>query len=284
MAYTTSLILACDIGGTHITSAIVDTNGWKVLSDSLTRQHVISSADAKSIFQTWSNNIKACLDKSGLNLNKIGIAMPGPFDYENGISLMKDQDKYDNLYKINITEGLQDALQIENLEIKYINDAASFLQGEVYAQSLENEENVLGITLGTGLGSAVWNKGNKAFDANLWQAPYQKSIFEEHLVTRWFTKRFFELSGNDLQGVKEIIDQHNESEHFKQLLEEYRLNLKDFLAYFSQLHKCSHFIIGGNIANAWNLINDNKTFADYKITTAQYAEKAALIGAASTFC
>src|SRR5690606_25071061 len=93
MSEAPSFILACDIGGTHITSAIVNTHNWEILSYTLTRAHINSSSDAKSIFQGWAGNIKSSLDKFDGIIKHIGIAMPGPFDYEGGISLMKNQDR-----------------------------------------------------------------------------------------------------------------------------------------------------------------------------------------------
>jgi glucokinase len=278
-----SFILACDIGGTHITSAIVDTNVWEILFDTLTRTHINSSSDAKSIFQGWANNIKSCMDKFDGTIAHIGIAMPGPFDYEHGISLMKNQDKYDSIYKLNVTHALKNELKNNCIPIKYINDAAAFLQGEIYAQELFNGSKVLGITLGTGLGSAVWTKGKKAFDADLWKEKYKESIFEEHLVTRWFTKRFKELTGKEEKGLKEIIEKYQETSALEQLIQEYRTHLKDFLAFFSNKYACNHFIIGGNISKAWDIIDTTNYFSEYKITKAQYAEKAALVGAASIF-
>ncbi|MGN0002631.1 MAG: ROK family protein [Sphingobacterium composti] len=278
-----SYILACDIGGTHITSAIVKTNGWEILSPTLTRVHINSTSNAKSIFQQWADNIKSCITQYNSPINFIGIAMPGPFDYDKGISLMKNQDKYDSLYKLSITDGIKHELQIPSIEIKYINDAAAFLQGEVYAQKLDNEDKVLGITLGTGLGSAVWKKGIKAFDADLWQQKYGNSIFEEYLVTRWFTYRFHELSGTKENGFKEIIENHQNTDAFEILIQEYRIHLKDFLTFFSELHQCKNFVIGGNISKAWDIIHDEYYFSEFKITKALYAEKAALIGAASIF-
>lgn len=282
MSETPSYILSCDIGGTHITSAVVNTNGWVILSGTLTRAHINSSSDAKSIFQGWAANITSCLKNFDGKIDKIGIAMPGPFDYDNGISLMKNQDKYDAIYKLDVTTALKAELQ-SDVEIRYINDAAAFLQGEIFAQQLEDQGKVLGITLGTGLGSAVWSTGQKAFDADLWKSEYKDSIFEEHLVTRWFTKRFEQLKGVKEKGFKEIIENHKSTAEFNQLIIEYGMHLKAFLDYFSNLHHCNHFIIGGNIAKAWTLIDQDNQFKDYKITKALYAEKAALIGAASIF-
>ncbi|VTQ03304.1 ROK family protein [Sphingobacterium daejeonense] len=122
-------ILSCDIGGTHITSAIVEKDSWKILDETITRSHVNSLENAKSIFLDWTNNMKACLEKTDISIKKIGIAAPGPFDYDKGIALMKGQSKYDSIYNMQVTEPILDGLGNTDLTILYINDAAAFLQG-----------------------------------------------------------------------------------------------------------------------------------------------------------
>lgn len=276
-------ILACDIGGTHITSAIVACDTWSILSETITRSEVNSSENAKSIFQSWTSAIKDSISRFNRPIDQIGIAMPGPFDYENGISLMNGQNKYDSLYKLDITSGLREGLGSPSLDIRYINDAAAFLQGEIFATGRHQEHCILGITLGTGLGSAIWQQGDKAYDADLWNTPYKDSIFEEYLVTRWFTKRFEELSGLRESGLKEIIEKHYQTDVFQSLMIEYRTNLHQFLTFFSDKHQCNNYVIGGNIAKAWGIINKDDSFVDFNIRIGEYEEKAALIGAASLF-
>lgn len=278
-------ILASDIGGSHITSAIVDTADWSILFESVTRNRVDSSSDAKSIFQNWASNLKETITKSPEEIKQLGIAMPGPFDYEKGISLMHNQDKYDSLFQLDTSAGIREAMGNSSIEIRYINDAAAFLQGEIFASKLDNEEKILGITLGTGLGSAVWSKGNKAFDADLWNTAYRDSIFEEYLVTRWFTRRFEELTGNKAEGLKEILEQHQDEAEFATLIQEYSAQLLDFLKFFSEKYNCTHYIIGGNIAKALDIITSYRTeeFSAYTIGRSNLDEKAAIIGAASIF-
>lgn len=279
-----NLVLTADIGGTHITSAIVDISTWQILEDTISRSHVNSKSDAKSILLSWKNCLTDSLQKTEHVISHIGIAMPGPFDYEKGISLMLNQDKYDALYQLNIQEALQETLD-HKTEIRFINDAAAFLQGEVFAGDLSGRSVMLGITLGTGLGSAVWKRGQKAFDADLWNSPYNDTIFEEYLVTRWLTKRFEELSGIAEKGFKDIIEKHRQTEAFDILLTEYAKSLYDFLSFFAEKYQCHSFILGGSIAKAWPIIESYNAsdFRAFEISTGQYAEKAAMMGAASLF-
>lgn len=277
-------ILSCDIGGTHITSAIVEKDSWKILDETITRSHVNSLENAKSIFLDWTNNMKACLEKTDISIKKIGIAAPGPFDYDKGIALMKGQSKYDSIYNMQVTEPILDGLGNTDLTILYINDAAAFLQGEVFGCGLENNERILGITLGTGLGSAVWNQGEKAFDADLWNTPYKDSIYEEYLVTRWFVKRFEELTGLKESGLREILEKHGETEEVEQLLSEYQENLLSFIKFFSKEYDCKILVIGGNIVKAWDRIFPEKSsLKEFEILIGKYQEHAAIIGAAAMF-
>ncbi|MFZ4260731.1 ROK family protein [Sphingobacterium sp. HJSM2_6] len=277
-------ILSCDIGGSHITSAIVDKSNWTIVDNTITRSQVNSLENAKSIFLDWTSNMKDCMAKLGIIISHIGIAAPGPFDYDKGIALMKGQSKYDSIYNIQVSQPILEGLGNSKIDIKYINDAAAFLQGEVFGAGLENQERILGITLGTGLGSAVWNNGDKAFDANLWDTPYKESIFEEYLVTRWFVNRFEDLAEIKEDGLREIIENHPNHPALSVMMSEYRENLIDFLTFFSEKYACNTFIIGGNIIKAWDTIFPDKSILkDFNVQIGKFQEHAAIIGAASLF-
>ncbi|KAF5272582.1 hypothetical protein FQR65_LT17349 [Abscondita terminalis] len=78
-------------------------------------------------------------------------------------TIMRDQETVNTEGEsLDTSAGIREAMDNSSIEIRYINDAAAFLQGEIFASKLDNEEKNKGITLGTGLGSAVWSKGNIA--------------------------------------------------------------------------------------------------------------------------
>lgn len=279
------LVIASDIGGTHITAALVDICQWQVSNESTTRQSVNSHADAKSILSAWAAPFKEVIASHPTLVSPvIGIAMPGPFDYENGISRMRDQDKYDNLYGMDIRRELAERIGVDGMNIRFINDAAAFLQGEVFAGKHNGHAKMLGITLGTGLGSAVWEKGNNAVDADLWKTPYLDSNMEEHLVTRWFVRRTAQHDVN-VTGLRELLQLRGQHAFVEDILAEYSHHLLQFLTFFSQKEKTDKFIIGGNISRAWNIFKgfNPEAFAQFDIHISQLGEDAALIGAAALF-
>jgi len=278
-------IVASDIGGTHITAALVETGRWQVMEESISRHHVDSHADAKSILLAWATPFQKVIQSHpGIASPLIGIAMPGPFDYENGISRMRNQDKYDNLYGMNIRRELAERTGIISKNICFINDAAAFLQGEVFAGKHDGHTKILGITLGTGLGSAVWEKGNNAADADLWKTPYLDSNMEEHLVTRWFVRRTAE-HGVKVTGLRELLQLRGQHRFVEDVLEEYSHHLLNFIRFFSEKEKTDQFIIGGNISRAWDIFRgfNTEAFDRFNIRISQLGEHAALIGAATLF-
>src|SRR5687768_16206029 len=97
-----NLIAGVDIGGTHITVCLVDIKENNIIAESSGRAHIDTSLDKDSIIKSWAEVIAEAHKKSSTPINKIGIAMPGPFDYENGISLIRGLHKYESLYGLNV--------------------------------------------------------------------------------------------------------------------------------------------------------------------------------------
>lgn len=280
-----SRILGVDIGGSHITAALVELKTRSILTDSLVRTEITASAAKEEIIADWSKAIKAAFESCDEQIGKIGIAMPGPLDYENGICLIQGQDKYEALYGLNIKKLLADQLGIDSEDILMMNDAACFLQGEVFGGAGSGFEHVVGLTLGTGLGTATYH-GGMAVDAALWNLPFKDSYAEAYLSTRWFIKRYQELYSVQLKNVKELVAHaaiHQNMEIFK----EFGTNLAGFLAEFLASEHADLVVIGGNIAKSFQLFESvlKNEFSNQcpgvQIKAATLGESAALIGAAS---
>lgn len=244
-----NIILSADIGGSHITTAMLDLESKVELSSTLFRTKLDSTASADEVLSNWVNAIKNSIQGAGLVPAKICLAMPGPMDYKNGICLIESQDKYRALFNLNLKNALAERLGFDAENIHFSNDAACFLKGELFCGSLTGFDQAVGLTLGTGLGTAH-TKNGVAHDANLWKMPFLDGIAEDYISTRWFTKRFNELSDDTVKDVKEIIDQHQQSNHFKVIFEEFSANLAKFLYQLVQSKKPLAIVIGGNIAHA----------------------------------
>ena len=282
----TKIILTADIGGSHITSALIDLEKKVEINGSWSRSKLNSTGFAADIIDAWAGTLeKSCLGYEIRSL-KINIAMPGPMDYKNGISKIKAQGKYKSLYNLNIKILLANRLGVSPSAIHFINDAACFLKGEVFSGSLEGYDHAIGLTLGTGLGTSHIING-QVKDAGLWSMPFLKGIAEDYISTRWFISRFAERSGITVNDVKDLIDNHRRSPYFKEIFAEFSFNLAGFIHKFIRKDMPLAAVIGGNIANAetYFLEDTRKHLAEmmgysFPLKKSTLGEKAALFGAA----
>lgn len=284
-----NIAVGVDIGGSHITTSLVNLEDFSLVPNTYVRKKIDSQAEAIPIIQEWSDAIKSSLDNFD-NINKrIGIAMPGPFDYKKGISYMQSVNKYGALYKLNVKEMLSTALGIPSSNIKFNNDAACFLQGEIYSGDLSKHDSAIGLTLGTGMGSA-YMVDKDAVDADLWKTPFKTGIIEDYISSRWFVNEFKIRTGISIKDVKELSEDYGAHEVTKALFNEFSSNLSVFLYRFLKQWDAEVIILGGNICKAESFFLRNTQRNLYEqmnlsipIYLSALGENAALIGAASLF-
>ncbi len=276
---------AADIGGSHITAALVEAETGMVLHNTWQRNMVPATGTVDEIIDAWSRVITGCYVHQHSKPVKWGIAMPGPFDYESGISYIRGQNKYDALYGLNVKMLLADKLGIKKETIHFTNDAACFLQGEVVAGAAMSMNEVIGLTLGTGLGSATFQNG-KVLDAGWWSMPFREGIAEDYLSTRWFTKRYRELSGNTIDNVRQLLEVSDRL-LLQNIFNEFGHNLGHFLLQAISQERIQLVVLGGNIAQTFHLFEKallhclTQAGSNTSVKPAVLGEQAALIGAAA---
>lgn len=275
-------IIGIDIGGSHITMAQVDTEKRKIVTSTYVREHVDSFGSKESIFSAWILAIEKGINDLMRNDLLIGIAMPGPFDYEKGISMMQ-QGKFIDIYQVDIKEELAKRLSISSDQIYFVNDAGAFLEGEVFGGCVQDYTKIFGITLGTGLGTAFYN-GETASDEDLWDSPFKDSICEDYLATRWFVNHYKILTGETISGTKELLDKPEEIQ--TKIFDDYADSFAEFIVQYVKHYNPEVLVIGGNIAKVYpyfkkrlNLhLEEHKI--DLPIKISAIFEDAAILGAA----
>ncbi|EHQ25772.1 ROK family protein [Mucilaginibacter paludis] len=280
------LVLGIDIGGSHITAGLVDMNTQQVLKQTYFRTLVNSFGTAEEILDSWTVIINKVFNTVNVSEKKIGIAVPGPFDYEAGISYIGGNKKYDSLYGLNIKKLLAQKLNIPEENILFMNDAASFLQGEIFAGVAVNQRNVIGLTFGTGLGTATCQDGVVA-DAGLWNSPLFDGIAEDYISTRWFLKYYFEKTDINVIDVKALDGIAATSAVARAVFRKFGDNVSVFLKAFIERENPEMIVLGGNISKAYarflpHLTNNlKKQGINIPIRVTKLGELAPLLGAAS---
>src|SRR5215208_2307946 len=113
-------VIALDVGGSSVKSALVATDR-QILGD-ISVDAIQSAASATEIFHRLAAIIAGHLENVR-TVRGIAFAFPGPFDYRQGICLIRNLGKYEALYGLNITANLKEILGMPALEICYRNDA-----------------------------------------------------------------------------------------------------------------------------------------------------------------
>ncbi|WP_223608613.1 ROK family protein [Chryseobacterium sp. OSA05B] len=240
-------IVGIDIGGSHITMAQVDPEKREIISSTYVREHVDSFGPKENIFSAWISAIEKVTHDLVKSELLIGIAMPGPFNYENGISLMQ-QGKFIDMYQVNIKQELIERLSISADQIYFVNDAGAFLEGEVFGGCVREYSRIFGVTLGTGLGTAFYD-GKVASDEDLWDSPFKDSICEDYLATRWFVNHYKALTGGEISGTKDLLDQPEDIQ--TKMFDEYADSFAEFIVQYVRNYDPEVLVIGGNIAKVY---------------------------------
>ena len=285
-----------DIGGSHISCALIDLENESIIKESLTEEAVDNKASTAEILGTWCG----ALSKTILSINKndlagIGFAMPGPFDYVKGIGLFEGVAKYDSLYGVDIAGALKKELNLgEEIPVRFINDATAFAIGEAWMGKAKGFKRSISITLGTGFGSAFIDDVIPVVDGDevpgqgcVWHIKYKDGIADDYFSTRWFVQSYHQITGELVNGVKDIAERAAIDNYAKNLFRRFGQNLSEFLFPFVKKFGAQALVIGGNVSGAFPLFEHglkSNGFIDIsdecKIFISELKEEAALIGGA----
>lgn len=280
----TNEIIGVDIGGSHITAGLVDLRLQTLDEHSIVRRSVNAQGKADEIISEWTACINA-VKRLSKGVERISVAMPGPFDYEKGIALMKGQGKYDQLYGLDVRHLLAASLNMPPEYLVFSNDAACFLAGEVSCGAARGANKAIGLTLGTGLGTAKYADGI-ADDAGLWNTPYKEGTLENYLSTGWFVRAYKEITGESIKGVYEIADLGRKHPVVQSIFSEFSVHLSTFLKFFIKKQEPEVVVLGGNITKTADLFLPKvqseleTSWIKIPIKTTSLGERAALVGAA----
>ncbi|MET7778335.1 ROK family protein [Streptomyces mirabilis] len=148
------MIPVLEIGGTHVTAALVDLRDGRVTSR--TRKPLDADGDAEDILGV----VRHCADGPPVPPGaRWGVAAPGPFDHARGVALFKGVGTFDALYGMDLRAALLDGLRQRPGDVVFLNDAHAFLTGEWSTGTVRGHRRAVGITLGTGVGSAFLADG-----------------------------------------------------------------------------------------------------------------------------
>ena len=199
-------VLVYDVGGSHISAAICEQHTYNLrgLSRAPLPADGAGHFSAASFGRLVHTLGEAAANAAGLDLDHVsgaGLAMPGPFDYDRGISKMRH--KLPSLFGVDLKTALSARFAWQPEQVRFVNDAAAFLLGEIGAGAAKGFQRSIGITLGTGIGCAFAIGNHIAMPPDpgvppggeIWNLPYNGATVEDFVSTRFLRHQFQNLTG-----------------------------------------------------------------------------------------
>jgi predicted NBD/HSP70 family sugar kinase len=275
-------VVALDLGGTHVSAATVDVNSATVVSGSRVREELAAGAGRDDLL----GRIRAAaIAAQAGRVDAAGVAVPGPFDYERGICLL--EHKLESLYRVDLRAELASALSLPSNTVRFLNDAEAFLLGEWWAGAARGHDRAMGITIGTGLGSAfvehgsIVRAGGRVPPAGeLYRVPFRNAPVEERISRRALLARY---EGDGVEVVEVARRARAGEQRARDAFDELSTDLADFLRPWLATFAPSCLVMGGSIARSWDLLERGLSSLEGEvavITPAEHIDEAALLGAA----
>lgn len=189
-----------DVGGSSIKSGRV--RDWQVTG--FRNDPYDAQGTAENILDAYATAIRTHLDAAEAAVGEVVLAHPGPFDYLNGLCLVRGVAKLESLYGRDLRAELSPLLP-SGCGLRFLNDAEAAIGGEARLGAGRPYRRILGLTLGTGLGSAFLVDGRVVREAEgvpeggeVHALPWHDETADDAFSVRGLRSRLRDTPGGDL--------------------------------------------------------------------------------------
>ncbi len=270
-----------EVGGSHVTAAVVSSVAWSV--DVVDRSKLESQKAAEVIVEQLAAAARKLPLASGL-----AVALPGPFDYATGVAWYRGVNKFDALYGHDLGKSLRSELGLER--VMFMNDAEAFAVGEWTAGEIRGLERCVGVTIGTGVGTAFLADGLVVREGEtvppggeLYRTSYDGLPLEGSISARAILRAYFVRTGLEEPeiGVKEIAERaRGGSADAREVLLAAFGVLASALTPWLERFGVTKVVLGGSISGAFDIVD---AVFDFDVAATDDTEHSALIGAAAHY-
>jgi glucokinase len=272
-------VAALELGGSHVSAARVDVATVQV--EDLLRLPL----DAQGPRAELIENVALAARSVAAGATRVGVAVPGPFDYDRGVCTIRGVGKLDALFGVDLRSELSRVFPAADATaIRFVNDAEAFLLGEAAAGAARGFSRAIGVTLGTGLGSAFLVDGaivrsgpGVPADGELHRVPFRGRPVEDMLSGRGLCVRF----GEDVDAARIASLADRGDGRATAAFSSFGADLATFLAPFVRRFGAQCVVVGGAITHAWPHFGSPLADAiEAEVAPAARLDDAALVGAA----
>lgn len=284
--------IGLDIGGTKIQGAVIDEKG------EILKTYRLETCAREGKDKVLDNISKIIDFLKTDDIKAVGVGTPGFIDSENGIVTFAGN--IDGWTGLNLKKEIE---KRSSLPVFIENDANIALVCEKWLGSGKGFNDIVMITIGTGLGGAVYNKKMGLLSGSNFQGAElghlilhpngeyctcgQSGCAESYCSGTAIVRHYEELTRNKLEG-QEIFELVKTDDNAKKVIDRFTSDLAWFLTSLRNIFDPELIIIGGGVINSkdywWKEVLEK--FYNYchlsekiEIKPAKYLNDAGVIGA-----
>jgi glucokinase len=287
------VILAIDAGGTSLKYALV---GFDRIFLSENQAEKIPSFGTRdellAAFFTIFKKSSELAEGQNSYVVAIGLAVPGPFNISEGISLMRH--KWPALYGINLISVFQGSgIFSDNIPVAFISDTHAFMLGEYMRGHARQFRKVTGVILGTGLGFGCMDDGVPLLNETggpryiIFSRPWKDGILEDYVTGPGITVLYRNKTGENLTPAEIAVLARDGTSAAAAIYSDIgtllAINIKEILMEF----KTECLVFGGKVSRDFELFRPSLEYGLGHIPNLRLiyssanSETSALLGAAA---
>jgi len=285
--------IGIDLGGTKIMTGVIETGG-NIIGTPV-KTPTVGKDSAEKIMNRIYSSVNKALKNAEISINDIagiGIGSTGPLSINRGVILNCPQLPHMHNYPI-----VKSIEKMFGVPVLLNNDANCLIYGETVFGAAAGKQNVLGFTLGTGIGCAIiingqiWN-GATETAGEIWTSPYGDGIIEDYVSGAGVSKIYKSFSGKEKTSLQVFNLAKNGDKDALQTWKKFGEHLAAAISWSTNLFDPELIVLGGSITAASEFFMPalKEKFKKFicsvpagktKIVTAQLGEYAGFIGVAS---
>ncbi|MFH0758504.1 MAG: ROK family protein [Bacteroidota bacterium] len=285
-------MIGVDLGGTKIKTGAINGDG-KVLCTPV-QVPTGGQEPAELIIKRITDSVGKILSRLELttrNVAGIGIGSTGPLDIDAGMILECPQLPTMHFFPLRNT--IRDHFKVP---VFMNNDANCLIYGESIFGAASTKKDVVGFTLGTGIGCAVvlnhqLRKGTTGTAAEIWPSPYLSGTIEDYISGAGVSRIYKSISGMDKSSLDIYNLAVNGDEQALKTWNEFGTHLAVPIAWAINLLDPDVVVLGGSVAGAYQFFKPSMEenirkwvcpvpARETKVVLAGLGENAGFIGAA----
>ena len=231
---------------------MMDVGGTSVKRRGLPQVPIKSQGTKEEISQA----LKAAIGDTD-ELDGIGIAIPGPFNYSDGIFLM------DHKFGAVKGESFRSVAGVpQRVELRFIHDVCAVLEGAIDMLGLTSGNTAL-VTLGTGLGFALAENGAVRYGPSqspadgIWNHSWKGGILEDKVSARGVRGYFTSMGGDPACSARDIAERaYHGDQAALDAFDRMGETLGTAIAGILLDHNVSTVLFGGQISRSLDLMED----------------------------